>query len=446
MPTDHRSSRGIPLLARLDLRPGEGAALVGSVVYYFLILAAYYIMRPIRDDFGAVDSDNLALLFTGTLLGMLLLHPLYASLVARVPRRQFLAWSHRFFVLWLLGFYLLVQGGALADSVWAGRVFFVWLSVFNVFVVSLFWSFMNDLYRPRQGKRLFGMVAIGGSIGAATGSVITSRLAEHLSSSMLLLLAAALLELAVHVGRGVSNQAHALTAAAVADGDTPPPTAPEAVIGGGMFDGIRDVLRSPYLLGIAGLMLFFTVTATFIYFLQADLTRAYFGSDSAARTIFFSRRDLIVNLGTLTIQLFLTGRLVRWFGVGAALAFLPVLSMVGFLLLGLYPTLMGLMAFDVVRRIGNFGLQRPAREMLYTSLSRAEKYKAKSFNDTFVYRAGDQLGAWGYERLVALLALGMTTLSFLMVPLCAVWAGLALWLGRKERQGREGDQPVAPTH
>ncbi len=434
MPTDDRS---LPLLAGLDLRPGEGAALVGSAIYYFLILTSYYIMRPIRDDFGAVDGDNLALLFTGTLLGMLLLHPLYARLVARLPRRQFLAWSHRFFIIWLIGFYLLVQGGTLADSLWAGRVFFVWLSVFNLFVVSLFWSFMNDLYRPRQGKRLFGMIAIGGSIGAATGSTITSTLAGQLSSAVLLLVAAVLLEVSVHVGRGISRQVDALTAAAVADGDTPPTAAPDAVIGGGIFDGIRDVMRSPYLLGIAGLMLFFTVTATFIYFLQADLTRAYFGSDSAARTAFFARRDLVVNVGTLAIQLFLTGRLVKWFGVGAALAFLPVLSIVGFLLLGMYPTLMGLMVFDVVRRIGNFGLQRPAREMLYTRLSRAEKYKAKSFNDTFVYRAGDQLGAWGYERLVALLALGMTTLSFLMVPLCAIWAGLALWLGRAEQRSRE---------
>lgn len=422
-----------PLLRSFDLRPGEGAALTWSAAYFFLVLTSYYIMRPIRDNFGAIDGvDNLAWLFTGTLAGVLLLHPLYASLVARFPRQTFIAWTYRFFFLNLGIFFLLLQSGEMATNLWVGRTFFIWLSVFNLFVVSVFWSFMNDLYRPRQAKRLFGVIAVGGTLGATFGSAITSLLSNWFSAAALLLVAGALLELAVWASRAAAARSGELAVAAAADGDGAVARQDSGeVVGGGTMDGIRDVLKSPYLLGIALLMLFFTISSTFIYFFQADLSRAHFGDDSAGRTQFFANRDLVVNVLTFGLQLFATGRILKAIGVGAGLAILPIASIVGFTVLGLTPTLMMVVGLDVIRRVGNFAIQRPARELLYSVLSRSEKYKAKNFNDTFVYRLGDQLGAWGYAGLTKL-GLALTGLAFVMLPIAAMWAVLAFWLGRQQ--------------
>lgn len=446
----------------VDLRSGETAALLWSCTYFFLILTAYYILRPIRDEMGVQGGvENLAWLFTGTLVGMLLLHPLYTSLVGRLPRRRFIPLTYRFFILNLVVFFLLFRWSDAAQSVWVGRIFFIWVSVFNLFVVSVFWSFMTDLYRPSQSKRLFGMVAVGGTLGAMLGSSITSALAVPLGPINLLLVSALFLEVAARAAGALDREEGALVAAADTelerDDDASearqasPPAAPRAgeprpgggrggeVIGGGVLEGIGNVLRSPYLLGIAAFMLFFTISATFLYFQQAALTESYFGEDSAARTSFFANIDLIVNGLTLITQLFVTGRMLRWLGIGLSLAFLPLISVIGFGILGVAPVLAVLVVLQVLRRAGNYAIQRPAREVLYTILSRTDKYKAKNFNDTFVYRVGDQVGAWSYT-FISWLGLGIAGLSFIMVPFSGLWLLLALWLGVRFRasQRREG--------
>jgi AAA family ATP:ADP antiporter len=172
------------------------------------------------------------------------------------------------------------------------------------------------------------------------------------------------------------------------------------------------------------------ITSTLVYFQQADITAHQF-HERAARTAFFAQIDLSVNLLTIGVQLFLTGRLLKWFGVGLTLAFLPALSMIGFLAMGFVPVLALLAIFQTLRRAGNFAVTRPAREVLFTVLRREDKYKAKSFIDTFVYRAGDQIGAWSYP-LLTWLGLGLTGISFVAAPLAALWCGLSLWLGRKQ--------------
>lgn len=450
----------------VDLREGEGAALLWSCAYFFLILTAYYILRPIRDEMGVLGGvENLAWLFTGTLVGMLLLHPLYTTLVGRLPRRRFVPLTYRFFILNLILFFLLFRFSDAGQTVWIGRLFFIWVSVFNLFVVSVFWSFMTDLYRPAQSKRLFGMVAVGGTLGAMLGSSITSALAVPLGPTNLLLVSALFLEIAARAAQRLDRQEATLVRIAERDDEATvdpaeaavpgsPPAAPRAaesrggeVIGGDVLEGIRNVLRSPYLLGIAALMLFFTISATFLYFQQAALTDLYFGEDSARRTRFFANIDLLVNALTLLTQVFVTGRMLRWLGVGLSLAFLPLISVIGFTVLGVAPVLGVLMVLQVLRRAGNYAIQRPAREVLYTVLPRTDKYKAKNFNDTFVYRVGDQVGAWSYT-LIAWLGMGIAGLSFLMVPFSAVWLVLVLWLGRRyqERQreveGQGAKQPV----
>lgn len=437
----------------VDIKQGEGASLFLSALYYFLLLCAYYIIRPIRDDMGAEGGvENLAWLFSGTLVGMMILHPIYSAIVSRMPRRRFIAVVYRFFMVQLLVFYALFQTLEGVSEVWAGRVFFIWSSVFNLFVISVFWSLVNDVFRPSQSKRLFGVIAVGGTAGALTGSVITSFLAAGLGAITLLLVSAALLEVAARVSRYLSDEEQTLAMAAIADealkkdADIKELNVPEAsmvrdqvsakqteLIGGGIFDGVRHVMSSPYLLGIAALMLFFTVVSTYLYFMQIAIVTEALGDDRDARTQLFANRDLIVNAITLIVQMFLTGRILRWLGIGVSLALLPVISFAGFGLLAVAPILMVVIAFDVLRRAGNFAIQRPARESLYTVVSRTNKYKAKNFNDTFVYRVGDQLGAWSYTAMMYF-GLGLTGLALTMLPVSLIWVFLALWLGKQYKQ------------
>jgi AAA family ATP:ADP antiporter len=383
---------------------------------------------------------------------MMILHPIYSAIVSRMPRRQFIAVVYRFFMVQLLVFYALFQVLEGVSEVWAGRVFFIWTSVFNLFVISVFWSLVNDVFRPSQSKRLFGVIAVGGTAGALTGSAITSFLAAGLGAITLLLVSAVLLEVAARVSRYLSDVEQTLAMAAIADEALKKDTdikdleVPEEsmvrdqvnakqteVIGGGMFDGVRHVMSSRYLLGIAALMLLFTVVSTYLYFMQIAIVTEAVGDDRDARTQLFANRDLIVNAITLIVQMFLTGRILRWLGIGISLALLPVISFVGFGLLAVAPVLMVVIGFDVLRRAGNFAIQRPARESLYTVVSRTDKYKAKNFNDTFVYRVGDQLGAWSYTAMMYF-GLGLTGLGLTMLPVSLIWVFLALWLGKQYKQ------------
>jgi ATP:ADP antiporter, AAA family len=442
------------------VREGEIAALVFSCAYFFLILTAYYILRPIRDEMGVAGGvQNLAFLFTGTLIGTLILHPFYARLVSQLPRRRFIAIAYRFFILKLVGFFLLFSFSDPKQSVWVGRFFFIWLSIFNLFIISVFWSFMADIYRPAQSKRLFGVVAVGGTLGALLGSTITTSLVGVLGAVNLLLVSALFLEFAVRVSRALDRHEESLAQEAHAEAvEAPPdeiyeaPPDPKAhgreIIGGGVTEGIRHVLKSPYLLGIAALMLMYTIAATFLYFQRIDVVARVFADDPQGRIQLFAGMDLATNILTLGTQIFLTGRLLRWFGVGFGLAFLPAVSLIGFGILGAAPLLAVIVVFEVLRRAGNFALSRPAREVLYTVLPRTDKYKAKNFNDTFVYRAGDQIGSWSYTAM-AWLGLGLSGLALTMVPLSLAWFLLALWLGKQYRLSQEKraeDPTVAPAN
>jgi ATP:ADP antiporter, AAA family len=430
-------------------RPGEGAVLIWASAYYFLVLCAYYVIRPIRDDMGAASGvENLAWLFTGTMAGMLLVHPLYTSLVSKLPRTRFIPWAYRFFILNLVAFYLVFRSVDAEQSIWVGRVFFIWTSVFNLFVVSVFWSLIADIFRPGQGKRLFGVVAVGGTIGAMLGATITTALVGKLGALNLMLVSAVILELAVQASQVLDRKEAGMREADSLESSAPDAPATrrdnsDAVIGGSVWDGIRHVFASPYLLGIASLILFYTISSTFLYFQQVDIVERVFGDDRVARTRVFGAMDIAVNVLTLFSQLFITGRVMKWLGVGFALAFLPVVTMLGFGIMSVAPALMVLVAFQVARRAGNFAIQRPAREALFTVVERTDKYKAKNFSDTFVYRLGDQVGAWSYTGM-GFLGLGISGLAFSMVPLSVAWLILTLWLG-KQYLRREGRVSVRPA-
>jgi ATP:ADP antiporter, AAA family len=424
------TSPALRLLRRLiDVTPAELPALGWCWLYIFSVLASYYILRPIRDQMGVAGGvNNLPWLFTGTLIAMLVLNVPFSALVKLLPRKQFISLSYRFFAASILAFGAALHWATPEQAVWVGRFFFIWISVFNLFVVSIFWSMVVDIFSSEQGKRLFGFIAAGATLGAIVGSSVTASLALLVQPAVLLVASALLLELATLCVRRLSRLSATMS-------DRPHPERGEEPIGGGVMAGFVDALRSPYLFNTAIFLLLYAITSTFLYFSQASIVSDSFTS-RGAQTAFFATIDLMVNAITLVFQIFLTGRLVRWLGVALALALLPILSMLGFGALTVLPTLTAVAAFQVVRRAGNFALTQPARQVLYTVVSREDRYKAKNFIDTAVYRAGDQVGAWSYA-LIGLAGWGIKEASLVSVVVAGFWLINSLWLGwRQETMAR----------
>jgi len=408
----------------VNVKSGEQRAMLWAFCYFFVLLCSYYILRPMRDEMGIAGGvENLQWLFTGTFFAMLATVPVFGWLTSRYSRAVFLPMVYGFFIFNLMLFYLLFSSDV-AD-VWVARVFFIWVSVFNLFVVSVFWSFMADIFSNRQARRLFGFIAAGGTAGALVGPALTALLVKPLGPENLMLVSAVLLGFAMLCIRQLIKWQTAYDdadPAAVISTDNP--------LGGSVLAGIRLVLQSPYLLGIALLMLLFTTLATFLYFQQAQIIRDAF-TDPSERTAVFASIDLAVNLLTVLIQLFLTGRLVRWLGLPWTLALVPLLLALGFMALAIAPVLAVLVVVQIIRRAGNYAIMRPSREMLYVVLGREEKYKAKNFIDTTVYRGGDAISAWIYTGLRSL-GLGLSGIAWLAVPLAGFWALLAYRLGREQ--------------
>jgi ATP:ADP antiporter, AAA family len=406
----------------VDVKPNELRALLQAFVFNFVVLGGYYVIRPIRDEIGADRGvENLPWMYTGTLIGMLIANALYAAIVARMSRRRFIPMAYRFAIANLVVFFIFMRSmpPAQVRTVLA-PIFFIWVSVFNLFATTMFWSFMADVFAPEQGKRLFGFIAVGGSLGGIAGGLVTSSLAGKLSTGFFLLITALMLEIAAQCVRRFP-----------ADFRTHDERS-EQPIGGKFWEGATHIARSPYLLGLAVFLMVYTLTNTWAYFQQADLTQHHL-QNRALRTSFLANIDIAVNTITVLIQIFLTGRLMKWFGVAITLVLMPLLSALGFAAIGLAPVLTVLATFQILRRAAGFALLRPAREVLFTVLRREDKYKAKSLIDTFGYRVGDQIGAWSYA-LMRLLGLGLVGISWLAVPIGAVWCALSIWLGRKQRQ------------
>ena len=410
------------------VRPGEVRALLWSFAYFFFLLAGYYVLRPLRDEMGVAGGvHNLQWLFTATFLTMLAVVPVYGAVVARLPRRRFVPIVYHFFVANIVIFWLLLNFDIGKQQV--ARVFFVWISVFNLFAVSVFWSFMADLFTAERGKRLFGFIAAGGTAGALLGPAVTVVLSVPLGPANLLIVAALLLEAAVLCARRLE------TAAAGLGSETAAP-ARAAGLGGGWLSGIAMVLRSPYLAGVALWVASLSIAGTFLYFQQVNIVAAA-SDDPAVRTRIFATIDLAVGVLTLVVQCFATGRLLERFGVGAAAGFLPLVFAVGFLALALSPALVVVIAFQAIQRTANFAISNPAREVLFTVLGREEKYKAKNVIDMVVFRGSDAVGGWLFAALRAA-GLELSAISLASIPAAAAWLALSLALGRaQERRARE---------
>ena len=407
----------------VDVKPDEIRALWLGFVFHFLILTGYYIMRPIRDSIAASNRlETLPWMFTATLVGMVIANAVFAAIVARMSRRKFIPIAYAFFIFNLALFYVLMRSCPPAQQVWIGRALYVWVSVFNLFNTAIFWAFMTDLFTVEQGKRLYGFIAVGGSLGAILGAYITKHYVRDIGPANLLVISAIMFGVAGFLIRffpsGFAEQNKIVPAR-------------EEPIGGSIWSGITHIAHSPYLMGLAASILLYTTTSTWAYFQQTDLAREALKS-SDERTVFLANLEIWVNSITVIVQIFLTGRLLKWFGVGFTLVSLPFLSMVGFAAMGVVPSLGLLAVFQVARRAAAYALMRPSREILFTVLRREDKYKVKSVTDTLGYRIGDQLGAWSYGGLHAL-SLGLQSISFVAVPIVAGWCGLSLWLARKQR-------------
>jgi ATP:ADP antiporter, AAA family len=387
----------------LRVEPHEAPALAWSFAYFFLLLASYYILRPVRDALAVeAGTEMLQWLFTATFVVMLALVPLFGWLCARLARARLLPLVYGLFVLNLLVFSFRMHA----------TVFFVWLSVFNLFVVSVFWSFMSDLFDTAQAARLYGTIAAGGSCGAIAGPLIAASFSNALGIPGLLLLAAAVLSGTIVCIAMLARWARTHPRA----GDPPPGTP----LGGSVLAGARAALSSPFLLGICGFLLCYTALSTALYFQQVEIVRDAV-PDAAERTRLFAIVDLTVNALALLIQVFGFARLAAALGPAWMLAIIPLLSVAGFLWLGATPTLAALIAFGVTRRVGEFAVSKPAREALFTAVPREERYKAKNFIDTVVYRGGDALSGWIFAGVSAFIAAGVAV----------AWTAIAFWLGAR---------------
>lgn len=397
----------------------EREAALWSFAYFFTLLAGYYVLRPLRDQMGIAGGvKNLPWLFTATFVSLLVAQPLYGMLVARLPRVRFIPIVYHFFVANLVLFWLLLTFDV--EKVIMARVFFVWVSVFNLFAVAVFWSFMADLFTSKQGKRLFGFIGAGGTAGALLGPVVTIWLSSPLGPVNLLIVAAAFLELAVLCAYRIER---------VAD----PPTNVDhrqQRIGGSAFAGLSELIRSPYLLGVASWVSLLSFGATITYFAQANIVSATIHG-AAEQTRLFAGIDLAVGVLSLATQMFATAKFLKRFGSGIGAAALPAIYVVGFAMLAIAPSLSVVVTLQVAQRWMNFAIANPARQVFFTVVGREEKYKAKNLIDVVIYRGSDALYGWVYESLQAL-GLKIGAIALCALPVAAGWIVLSTALGRTQ--------------
>jgi len=394
-------------------------------LFFFCILSALMVVRPAREALGMQRGiEAIRWLFLATLLVTLLVNPLFSLLVSRFRRLVFITTTYSFFAVGLLCFYALLTLSPAHVGAISGQVFYVWFSVFNLFATMLFWALMSDRFSKEQSQRLFAAISLGGTLGAMFGPWLASMLAKPFGTPLLLLIAAGFLMGAVASAWWLSHLKGEVMYDALNDTQI---EAEQAIIGGSAWEGFTAVMRSPYLLGISAYVLILAIVATLLYFTRLQMVAAL-SLDTDTRTAAFARIDLYTQAATFILQAFLTSHLIKRFGIALTLALLPITVALGFIGLALLGSLAALIAFEASFRAVQRGIMRPARETLFTTVPRAERYKAKAFIDTFVYRGGDALGAQT-EGLLGRLGMGLAGLAWFAVPLAVIWMSLGLWLG-----------------
>ena len=418
----------------------EFKGMLWGAAYGFSIMLSYYILRAVRDEIAADDRDNLQIIWTVVFFVMVFVAvPAYSWIASKYSRGVFVPMANRFFIVCLIGFWASLLLLPVEARPWIDRAFYVWSSIFALFVVTVFWGLVADCFDNDQARRLFPFIAVGASVGGIIGSVVTIQLAERIPVFSLLLISCVPLEVASWFARSLHQNFGTGAVVATEEAERPLP--------GNAFSGMKGVFTSPYLLGIAGFIALMTFASTILYFAQSDLVYSAM-TDRGERTAFLAKIDLTVNILTIVFEVYLTARLIRWLGVGLTLAVIPAAVAVGFLALGVYPTLATLVVVQIIYRAGRYGMTKPAREILFTVVSREEKYKSKAFIDAAVYRGGDLVSGWIYAGL-AFVGLSLGTIAMLAAPVAAVWAILGIRVAAKgdvkaaEMESEKVTTPVA---
>jgi len=417
-----------------NIRREEVAPVLAAALFFFFILTALMVVRPAREALGVEQGiDTVRWLFVGTAVVTLLVNPVFGWMVSRFPRLEFISATYGFFAVSLGVFYTLLVFAPESIGNTSGRVFYVWFSVFNLFATMVFWALMVDRFSLEQSKRLFGVIAVGGTLGAIFGPWLASTLAKPYGTESLLLVAVGFLLAAVGTAWVVAKlQPEQRPLQSEDDPDAPPVVDERAVIGGSAWEGFRAALKSRYLLGVSAYVLILAVIATFLYFTRLQMVAAA-SDDMDMQTTLFARIDLYTQLATLFLQAIVAGHILKRLGVSVALALLPITVALGFIGLALVASFTLFVIFDAAFRAIQRAIMRPARETLFTVVSREDKYKSKAFIDTFVYRAGDVVGAQTEGVLIGL-GVGVMALTAVAVPVAVGWAVLGVWLARTQRR------------
>ena len=404
-----------------NVQEHEIKAVVGSFLFVVLLMAAYYILRPVRDAMASDWTDaELSWLWTLNFFISTGVVALYGTLVARFPLRLLVPATYGIFALTFLFFYALASISD--DRTLVDKSFYVWVSVFSLFHISVFWSFMSELFSKEQAGRLFGIIAAGASVGGLIGPSIPSFFSAYLGTDNLLLLASAMLLVPIPL----IFYLQALKTSEL-NSDAVTSKIPLARIGGNPFAGFTLFLSNPYLLAIGLFILLYTGISSFVYFelknLLSELSRA-------ERTAIWAQMDLTVNVLSIAVGLCATGRIVGKFGMPVTIALIPLLICAGLLIIAISPFLGAVVALQVIRRAGNYAVTRPAREMLFTRVDRETRFKAKPVIDIIAYRGGDMLMAWAFTGLTQGLGLGLAAVTMVGAGIAALWAMVGIYLGR----------------
>jgi AAA family ATP:ADP antiporter len=412
--------------AASKVESNEIKAVVLSFSFAFTLMASYYILRPIRDAMASDWSDaELSTLFTATFVFSFVVVALYGAACSRIRIGRLVPGIYGLFALSFFGFYLAIQ--ASPDTPINSKVFYVWISIFSLFNVSVFWSFMADIFNKEQARRLFGFIASGSSIGALIGPLLALTLVGRVGKGNLLLISTVLLLVPMIIIGWLEQIKHT----ELHNEELNAEQDYQQTLGSNPLAGFMLFVRNPYLLGIGIFILLYTAISTLVYF---ELKNLMAGLDESTRTQIWAGMDLAVNILTIGTAMFFTSRLATRFGLAVTLAFVPVIIFAGLLVVAMAPMIWVVVALQVVRRAGNYGITRPGREMLFTAVDRESRFKAKSVIDIVVYRGGDMITAWAFTGLTQGLGLGLGAVAFVGTLIAGVWAFVGHSLGRNYDQ------------
>ena len=427
--------RGI-IRAATKIEPNELKATILSFLFVFTLMAAYFILRPVRD---AMASDwtraEVSWLWTSTFVFSVIAVSVYGGIISRIKFSRVVPRVYGFFAASFAAFY--IGSGLVADSTSVDKVFYVWLSVFSLFHVTVFWSFMSGLFSKEQAPRLFAIIASGASTGAIVGPTIPTFFAGDIGTMNLMLIAAGMLLIPIPI----IAKLEILKVTELDNTDLTADLGQAERLGKNPFSGFLLFVRNPYLVAIGIFILMYVTMSTFVYMELREFLKPF---ERAERTQILAGIDLVANSLAILTAIFATGRLTTRFGMANTLALIPVLMIGGWLIVAAVPLLTVLIGLQIARKAGNYAVTKPGREMLFTLVDTETRYKAKPVIDIVVYRGGDMVTAWLHTVLRETLAFGLSGVAIIAAVIAGVWAMAGVYLGRTYNQARD-EQPVEPA-